>query len=101
MNDEYYFFKSFLNEWVIGKMLEHDEDSGEFILDKPRIVVLEPIPGNQMQAHYVPYDITNPNKPVRFHPDYVGAQAIEIADFIVENYIMSTTDIQIASQLPN
>lgn len=97
MNDLYY-FKSILGEWILGKLVEDNDDG--FVLEKPRMIVMAPGRNqNEMVTHYMPYDMLNPDASVRFNPDFVGAQVIELSQQLVDGYVRATTDIEIAHSI--
>jgi hypothetical protein len=98
MSDNLYYFKSFSGEWIIGELVEDNED--HFILSKPRVVVYGTTEKQgEYVTHYVPYDITNPDGNMGFHPDYVAAQVISINQQIVDGYRRATTGLEIAHSI--
>jgi hypothetical protein len=98
MTDNLYFFKSTLNEWIIGTLIDDNED--HFVLSKPMQVVYGPTKTKgEMMVHFMPYDITNPDGDMGFHPDFVAAQVIEIAQHVVDGYLRASTGLEIAHSI--
>lgn len=96
--DNLYFFKSTLNEWIIGRLTGEDENG--FTLERPRILLVGPGKNkNEMMIQYPPLNILDPDGDVLINPDYVALQFPKIPQHVIDGYAQATTNIQIAHAL--
>ena len=84
MSVNFYYFRTFSGEWVCGD-LKSDTDEG-FILNRPRVLQYISVGENQIALQFMPYDLTNPEGEVLFHPECAMSHVQNPSQELMDKY---------------
>lgn len=90
------YFKLITGEWVIGKLVEDNEEEGHFVLERVRVVRNGTDTSGNIFWALLPFEPTDPQGEILFTDDAIIAVPEEITDELRQAYLQATTEIALA-----